>query len=281
VNAVGVAAALALAGCRGPEASKVVRITGIPDENPTELLRKYEPMVDYLRGRLGRDVEYVPVTDYGAAVQALSAGHVDFAWLGGFAHVQCRVMAEGVPLAMRDIDREFRTVFIAHEGSGIAKLEDLKGKKFAFGAKASTSGHLMPRHHLASAGIVPERDFDGEPVYTGAHDATVALVSSGRVHAGALNFEVWERVRVEGRLDLAKVSVFWTTPPYVDYVWTSRRNVDPELRDRFARAFLDLDASNPAHQRVLALQGAKRFVAASPEDFAVLEAIARSTGLLK
>src|SRR5436190_5594827 len=64
--------------------TKIIRVTGIPDENPTELQRKYQPMVDYLKAQLGTDVQYVPVTDYGAAVQALSAGKIDFAWLGGF-----------------------------------------------------------------------------------------------------------------------------------------------------------------------------------------------------
>jgi phosphonate transport system substrate-binding protein len=67
-------------------AQDVVRISGIPDENPTELQRKYQPMVDYLEKKLGKKVVYVPVIDYGAVVSALSAGKIDFAWLGGFTH---------------------------------------------------------------------------------------------------------------------------------------------------------------------------------------------------
>ena len=261
--------------------TELVRVTGIPDENPTELQRKYEPMVKYLEAKLGTRVEYVPVTDYGAAVQALSAGQVDFAWLGGFTHVQARVLSGAVPLCMRDIDREFKSVFIAHTGSGIESPADIKGKTFAFGSKSSTSGHLMPRHFLIDQfHIDPDKDLDGSPVYSGAHDATVAMVQSGKVQSGALNIEVWDRMLAEKKVDTSQVSVIWTTPPYVDYVWTARKEVAPDRREKFKQAFLALDGTVPEHAAVLKLQGAKKFVPADPSDFDVLETIARGVGLL-
>lgn len=268
-------------GSGGATTTKTIRVSGIPDENPTELQRKYQPMVDYLEKKLGAKVEYIPVTDYGAAVQGLSAGKLDFVWLGGFSHVQARVMDGAIPLAMRDIDREFKSVFIAAADSGIATPADIKGKSFAFGSKGSTSGHLMPRHFLQTEfKIDPEKDFKGEPVYAGAHDATAKMVESGKVQAGALNMEVWDRMIADKKIDAAKVKVIWTTPPYVDYVWTARKDVDPALRDAFAKAFLDLDASKPEDAVVLKLQGAKKFVPAAPSDFDAIEQVGRSTGLL-
>jgi phosphonate transport system substrate-binding protein len=261
---------------------KVIRVTGIPTENPTELQRKYEPMVKYLEEKLGTKVEYTPVIDYGAAVQALSAGKVDFAWLGGFTHVQARVMAGAVPLVQRDIDREFKSAFIAGMDSGINSPADLKGKSFAFGSKSSTSGHLMPRHFLISEHQVdPENDFAGKPVFSDAHDATVKIVESGKVQAGALDIQVWERMTREGKVDASKVKLIWTTPPYVDYVWTARKEIPQELRDKFRDAFLELDAGNPDHQPILHIQGAARFVPASPADFDTIEEVARKVGLLK
>lgn len=266
----------------GQGRSAVVRVTGIPDENPTELARKNARMIEYLEGKLGSRVEYVPVTDYGAAVQALAAGKVDFAWLGGFTHVQARVMAGAIPLCMRDIDREFKTVFIASRGSGITSPADLKGKTFAFGSKSSTSGHLMPRHFLVSQfQIDPDRDLNGSPVYSGAHDATVKMVESGKVEAGALNTEVWQRMVRDKQVDPAAVVVIWTTPPYVDYVWTAGKDVPAARREAFRRAFLELDASKPEQAAVLALQGAAKFVPAQPADFDSIEQVARSVGLLK
>lgn len=260
----------------------VIRLSGIPDENPTELARKYQPMVDHLQKHLGVKVQYVPVIDYGAAVSALAAGKIDFAWLGGFTFVQAKVMAGAQPVVMRDIDRQFKSVFIASTGSGITKPEEMKGKSFAFGSKSSTSGHLFPRHFLLTTyHIDPEKDFAGQPVYSGAHDATVKMVESGKVQGGALNIEVWNRMSEANRFDKSKVKAVWTTPEYVDYVWTARKDLPPELVQKFAAAFLSLDANRAADKQVLEIQGAQKFVKADPKDFDVIEQIGRSTGLLK
>jgi phosphonate transport system substrate-binding protein len=261
---------------------EVVRLTGIPDENPTLLVRRNEPLVNYLSEELGAQVEFAAVTDYGAAVQALSSGQVDFAWLGGFTFVQARRLAGAVPLVMREIDRKFQSVFIASVESEITKPADLVGRTFAFGSKSSTSGHLMPRHFLESVhGIDPDTDFDGRPIYTGAHDATAKAVESGRVDAGALNILVWRRMLDEGKLDPTAIRVIWLTPPYVDYVWAARPGVPERRQRRFAKAFLSLDASKVSDGEVLALQDAEGFVLAREDDFDAIERVGLSTGLLR
>jgi phosphonate transport system substrate-binding protein len=260
----------------------VIRVTGIPDENPTELQRKNMPLVAYLSDELGTEVTYVPVTDYGAAVQALAAGKIDFAWLGGFTHVQARTMAGAVPLTMRVIDRDFKTVFIANAQSGVEKVEDIRGKTMSFGSKSSTSGHLMPRHFMKTQFSIDAKvDLEGKPVFSGAHDATAKIVESGKVAAGALNKQVWDRMVTEKQIDTSKVKLIWTTPGYVDYVWTAGKEVDAVLQDKFKQAFLKLDGTNVKHQAVLALQGAAKFVSAVPSDFDAIESVARETGLLK
>lgn len=269
-------------GATPAHAEDVIRVSGIPDENPTELSRKYQPMVDMLQKQLGVKVVYVPVIDYGAAVSALAAGKVDFAWLGGFTHVQAKVLAGAKPVVMRDIDREFHSVFIANSASGINKPEDMRGKSFAFGAKSSTSGHLFPRYFLSTQfKIDADKDFAGAPIYSGAHDATVKMVESGKVQSGALNIEVWQRLVAGDKFDKSKVKAIWTTPAFVDYVWAARKDLPPATVQKFAQAFLSLDASKPEDKAVLDLQGAKKFVPANAEDFAVIEQVGRSTGLLK
>ncbi len=264
------------------ETFKTIRVTGIPDENPTKLAREYQPMVDLLEANLGVSVTYVPVTDYGAAVQALAAGKVDFAWLGGFTHVQSRSMADVVPLVMRDIDRKFHSVFIASKESSIADVSGIKGSTFAFGSKSSTSGHLMPRHFMHKTfGLDANTDLNGAPVFSGAHDATVKMVESGKVDAGALNKQVWDRLLAEGKVDTDKVSVIWETPPYVDYVWTARAAVPKDIRTKFSETFLTLDAANASHRAVLERVGATKYVVAAASDFDAIESVARETGLLK
>ena len=261
---------------------RTIYVSAIPDENPTELIRKYQPLVQHLEKALGTKVKYVPVTDYGAAVSALAAGKVDFAWLGAFTHVQARHQTKVVPLCMRQIDRQFKSVIIKSNAAGISEVPQIKGKKFAFGSKSSTSGHLMPRYFLTSSfGIDVDNDFNGPPMFSGSHDATVKMVESGRVAAGAVNALVWQRMQADKQVDPNKVAVLWTTPAYVDYVWTARLAIDEALRQKFLHAFIDLNLADPNDAAVLKLQDAKKFVAASPSDFDAVEKIALSTGLLK
>ncbi len=181
---------------------------------------------------------------------------------------------------LREEDAEFKSVFIANPGSAIKSLADLRGKTFAFGSVGSTSGHLMPRYFILQAGLNPERDFK-QVAYSGAHDATALWVESGKVEAGALNFLVWDKLVQNKKTDLTKVNVFYTTPPYVDYVWTVRGDLDKGIQERITAAFLKLDYHNPEHRKLLDLHHTKKYIKANDADWKGTEEAAVAAGLLK
>ncbi len=264
-----------------PSSAQSLKVSAIPDESPTELLRKFQPLGQYLEEKIGMKVDFVPVTDYAAVVEGLAAKKLDMAWLGGFTFVQARLRAgNAIPIVQRAEDEKFLSRFITSTSSGIGKLEDLKGKTFAFGSASSTSGHLMPRYFLLRAGIDPDKDMK-RVAFSGAHDATAAFVESGRVDAGVLNASVWDKLVEAEKVDVAKVKVFATTPPYYDYNWTVRGDLDPALVKKLTDAFLALDPQNPAHRNLLGLQRASRFIPTRPENYKGIEQAARSAGLLK
>jgi phosphonate transport system substrate-binding protein len=260
----------------------VLKVTAIPDESPTELARKFAPLGAYLESKLGLKVEWTPVTDYPAAVETLVNRKIDLAWFGGFTFVQAHLRSGGrmVPLVQREEDERFRSVFITDAKSGITKLDDLKGRTLSFGSASSTSGHLMPRSFLLAARIDPDTDLK-RVSFSGAHDATIAAVASGKVDAGALNISVWEKFVSEKKVDTAQVKVFFTTPPYYDYNWTVHADMPAALRDKIAQAFLALDANSAQGKEILALQKATRFVPTRPENYAGIRAAAENAGLLK
>lgn len=274
--------ACALVGLTVPVgAQQVFKITAIPDESPTELARKAAPLVAYLSQKLGTPVEFTPVSDYAAAVEALANKQVDMAWFGGFTFVQAKVRSAGkaVPLVQREEDTQFKSVFITAQ-PGIQALADLKGKTLSFGSASSTSGHLMPRHFLLQAKLNPEVDFK-RVAFSGAHDATIAAVAAGKVDAGALNISVWDKFVAENKVDTRKVRVFHTTPAYFDYNWTVHADMPQALKDKITKAFVDLNSSTPEGQSILALQRASRFVPTQASNYQGIEAAARSAGLLK
>ena len=262
------------------QAQTVFRVTAIPDESPSELARKAAPLVAYLETQLGVKVQFVPVTDYAAAVESLVNKRVDLAWFGGFTFVQANIRSGGkiVPLVQREEDTQFKSVFITSDPS-INSMTDLKGKDVSFGSQSSTSGHLMPRSALLRANINPEKDFK-RVAFSGAHDATIAAVASGKVQAGALNIQVWERFVAEKKVDLSKVRVFYTTAPFFDYNWSVHTEMPAAMREKIKQAFLSLSKSTVEGKEILELQRASRFVTTQADNYKEIEEAARSAQLL-
>ena len=280
-NTLALAAGIALSvSAVFAQAADVLKVSAIPDEAPTELLRKFKPLGAYLEQELGMKVEFVPVADYAAVVEALAADRIDMAWLGGFTFVQAHLKTgNAVPLVQREQDAEFTSKFITSDPA-VTSLQDLKGKTFAFGSVSSTSGSLMPRYFMRQDGIKPE-DFFSRVAYSGAHDATAAWVQAGKADAGVLNASVWQKLVDGGKVDTDKVKVFATTPTYYDYNWTVRGNLDADLQAKIKSAFLALDPAKPEQKAILDLQAASRFIETKPENYEGIEEAARAAGLLK
>ena len=290
----GVALAATMSSCSSapPSADQVLRIGAIPDQNPEKLNRLYGSLSDELSDSLNVAVRYVPVSNYAAAVSAFRSGSLDLVWFGGLTGVQARLQTPGaMVLAQRDIDAKFTSVFIANGASGLRpitsadQLVQLKGRRLAFGSESSTSGRLMPQYFLGENGVTMADLAGGAPGFSGSHDATIAVVESGAYEVGALNEQVWRSNVDESRVDTDKVAVIWRTPPYVDYHWVAR----PDLDARFGKGFTDRVQSSllsltPATERgalVLELFGAKRFIPAQNEAYAKIEAVGRQLGKIR
>ena len=222
------------------------------------------------------------MTDYPAAVEALVNKQVDLVWFGGFTHVQAQLRSGGkiIPIAQREEDTQFRSVFIAQTNSGIKTLNDLKGKAVSFGSQISTSGHLMPRSFLLQAKINPEKDFK-RVAYSGAHDATIASVVSGRVDAAALDITVWRKFVADKKVDTSKVDVFFTTPPFYNYNWSVHADMPAAQRERVTKALLDIGMDTAEGKEILTLNRATKYIPTRAENYKGLEEAGRSADLIK
>jgi phosphonate transport system substrate-binding protein len=270
--------ALCLAGC-GTKPAQPLRVSMIPTTDPSKALRDMQPLTEYLSKRTGAKVEMTIPTNYAAVVEALVNDQVDVAHLGGFTYVQARQRAGVLPLAQRERDRNFHSFFVTQASSTIQTLTDLNGRSLAFGDVNSTSGHLMPEYFLREAKVDPE--LIRKAIYTGGHDATLLAVANGKVDAGALDETVFQRLTSTGKVDPAKVRVFYTTPPFVDYVWVARKGIDPKVGDAVKQAFLALDPGDPQQKQILDALSATRYLVAEDQSYEKLRAAARQAGLLK
>lgn len=259
--------------------SAVLRLSMIPTTDPGKILRESQPLVAYLENETGEKVELTVPTNYAAVVEAIANDQVDIAYLGGFTFVQAQARAGVIPLVQRERDRNFHSVFITQPGSGIESLADLKGHTFAFGDVNSTSGHLMPEYFMREGKVDPE--VIAKALYSGGHDATALAVANKKVDAGALDEAVFEKMTKDGKLDPTKVKVFYTTPPFFDYVWAARKSLDPQLAEKFSSAFLKLSAGDASQKTILELLGATKYERANNSDYDRLRQAAHDAGLMK
>ena len=289
---------LVLVGCGSsspssgdPSAAGTLTVGAIPDQDPEKLQRLYGSVADYLGRALGVPVTYRPVTDYAAAVSLFRTGDLQLVWFGGLTGAQARQQTPGaVPLVQRDIDGSFHSLFLAHRGSGLAPARDvaglaeLRGRRFTYGSQSSTSGYLMPAYFLSQAGTDPQHGFAGEPGFSGSHDRTIDLVTSGTYEAGVVNEQVWKSRLAAGTVDLDQVEVLFRTPAFADYHWvlgpTAADRFGPDFPARVARAFEDLDPARPGDAEVLSLFGARRFVPTTAASYRQIEQVGRQLGLL-
>ncbi|SDE52325.1 phosphonate transport system substrate-binding protein [Paracoccus isoporae] len=277
-------AAFLMAGLSSAQA-ETLYFSAIPDEDDTALKARFDKVAAYLADELGVDVAFVPVKSYAASVTAFRNDQIQLAWFGGLTGVQARMVSPGATAIAQGVeDREFVTYFIANAETGLTGSDtfpmEMAGHSFTFGAKTSTSGRLMPEYHIREAtGQAPDAFFS-RVGFSGDHSQTLRLVSTGAYEIGALNFSVYDKAADEALPEVETARIIWKTPPYPDYNWTIRGDVDARFGDGFTDRVQDalIGMDDPD---LLASFPRSGFIPADNDDYAPIEAVGKELGLLE
>lgn len=278
-------AAIVLASCGGgsgggdsASGDKPLQVGLIPNENPKEVEAQYQPLEDYLKKELGREVELSVPTTYNAVVEAMVSGKLDLAYFGGLTYVQARQRADVHPLFTEVNPRtgttKYRSVIIVPADSDVEKVEDLEGEDFAFGSVSSTSGSLYPSIMLDAAGIDYRKDL-GEVIYTGGHDTTAQAVANGRVAAGGLEDRILYNLQDEGIIEKDAVKVIEESEPIEGYPWVVRDALSNKDEQALTDAFLGIE-----DPKLLDLLRAEDYEKVKASDYDYVEKQARKLDLI-
>ncbi len=279
------AAVLALTMSAVAQTKPTFVFTAIPDQDETRLVEKFTRVAQYLEGKLGLPVKYVPVKSYPAAVTAFINNDVQLAWFGGFTGVQARKGAAGSEaIAQGAQDVNFKSLFIANAKIGLQPTAEfpkqIAGKSFSFGSRASTSGRVMPEFFIrrAFAGKAPDEVFS-RVGFSGDHSRTIQLVQSGAYEVGVVDYTVFDLDHKAGKFDPDRITVLWETPTYPDYQWTIRGDVDQTFgggfKDRVRASLLEIDDAT-----ILGYFARSKFIPAKNSDYQPIEDVAKATDLL-
>jgi len=265
--------------------TQVFTFTAIPDEDESRLVERFSKIATYLEEKLGREVRYLPVKSYAAAITAFRNKQVQLAWFGGLSGVQARIQVPGSQaLAQGFEDQFFKTYIIAHHSTGLKPSKafpvGIKDFTFTFGSKGSTSGRLMPEYYIRKHyGKAPDKLFP-RVGFSGDHSMTIAQVQAGAYQVGAVNYLVWETELAAGKIDPKKLNVIWEIPNYPDYQWTIRGDVDKDYGEGFTQQ-VRAALLNMSDVELLAAFPRKSFVPADNSDYEAIEKTARAIGLIQ
>lgn len=269
-----------LTGCGGDDDSgspeSTLKVALLPDESPATIIRKNEPLKNYLELVLRRNVELIVTTDYSSMIEAMRRGQIDVGYFGPLSYVLLKQrMPAATPFAAK-IERgspTYRSLLITAADSGIERIEDLKGKIVAFGDPASTSSHLIPRTlMLKRGGLRAGQDY--KPVFVGAHDAVALNVQNGNAQAGGLSKPLFESLCEQGTINRQKIKILAESDPCPNYPWVFRSNLEPELRSEISRAFFDLKK-----REVLEPLKAEGFAPVADGDYDVVREMVKTLGI--
>ena len=219
---------------------KVLKVALLPDENASTVIKNNKPLEEYLEKAIGKEIELVVTTDYSSMIEAMRHGRLDLAYFGPLSYVLARQKSDIEPFAALKSKGSvtYQSVLIGNIAAGIVKSEDAKGKNVAFGDKASTSGHLIPKSVLAEKGMLAGKDYQEH--FVGNHDAVAVAVQNGHAQVGGMSRPIFESLIERKIIDPAKVRVLEYSKPFPQYPWTMRADLRPELKEKIKMAFYGL-----------------------------------------
>jgi len=250
-------------------------------ENERDAIARQQPFQDYIQRTLGVPLRVFRATDYAGVVEAMRSSNIEFARIGPANYALARrVMGERIIPFARDIDNEgatgYHSVAFVRADSPARRIEDLRGKSFAFADPNSASGFAVPAFYMRRQGFDPNTFF-GRTGFSGSHEQSVIAVLNG-TYDGAVTF--WsneqrnniQRMEEKGMIQPGTTRIIWTSPQIPNSPWVMRADLPEGLRRDWAAAIFAMPERDPEAFRV-ASSGARGVVVTVHEDFRDMIAI--------
>lgn len=256
----------------------------VPSLDTQKLIKSGEVMARLLEKESGLKYKIEVPVSYTAVVTAMGAGKVDIGWLSPIPYVIAHDMygTEVILTSVRDKSTKYWSFIIARTDSDINKLEDLKGKKFAYGDPMSTSGTIYPKNLIRTSGHDPEKFFS-EVIYAGAHDKVAMAVYNKQVDAGAIYGGVVSdaRLKVKSMIPdiLEKTKVVARSIEIPNDTVSVRKGLPEDIVRRVKEGLLKVAESDEGREAVMTVYGIDGFVEASDSDYDSVRKVAKEESI--
>jgi len=210
----------------------------IPQGNAVFMVKKWQPLADYLAKELQMPVETVFRSSYREITEAFANGELDLCLTGALMYVHTRESADIRPLVRRKIlgSSSYHSIIIVRKDSGLQRFSDLKGKSFAFADKESTTGYLLPIAMMRETGIQDAESYFSKVIYAGNPDSVLLSVYTGNIDGAAIPSTRWQPENP----NIEELRIIWKSGPTFLGPFSVRSGLDQELTYRLKKAFLKI-----------------------------------------
>lgn len=208
---------IAPAGAISNDNMQPLRIGMLPTQRFEEQQRMIKPLEEYLEKSLETEINFLVASDYKQVVKWLVDGKIDMAYVAGVSYLEALEGGAEIEPLVAPINKYtgrpwYRAAIVVRVNSNIKTLHQLKGKRFAFVNKSSTSGYLMPFNALNKLGIHPEEEFR-KIIYSGTHAKALQALQNNNVDAVATNLPYYLKQQKSGKFKPEEFRVIWESPP--------------------------------------------------------------------
>ena len=261
-----------------------IKMALVPSLDTKKLIASGEKLAVLLEKETGLKFKIDVPTSYTAVISAMGAGTVDVGWLSPLpyviAHDQYDV--DVILTTVRNNSTKYWSFIIARTDTGINKLTDLKGKRFAYGDPVSTSGSIYPKHLIRANGYDPD-SFFSNVIYAGAHDKVVMAVYNKQVDGGAIYGGVVSDARekvVDTIKDvMKKTHVVAKSITIPNDTVSVRKGLPADIVIKIKDGLLKIAKSDEGRISVMSLYGIDGFVPAKDSDYDSVRKVAEAENI--
>jgi len=176
----------------------------VPADGGTEegTISDFKPIFNAISLATNYSFNIIVGQSYSAVVEGICSGLADFAWFGPVTYLQAKDKGCVELLAVevrKGSSVYYSGIFTNNNNLSINNLNDLYGKKVAFGDINSTSSFVFPMAMLVESGINPIKDLSKSQL-TGSHANSLKALQAGIVDAAAASFNSYEKAVRQGSI---------------------------------------------------------------------------------
>ena len=264
-----------------PSADRYLRVAVGAMISPKETTVYYRQILDYISSHIGKESELIQRKTYDEINELFGKGEIDLAFIcsGPYANSKDKYGFELLATPQVKGSHFYHSYLIVNKNSPFHRLEDLRGRIFAFTDPDSNTGKLVPTYWLAQAGE-NLGTFFGKTIYTYSHDNSIMAVAKGLVDGAAIDGLIWEYYDYKNSSLTSQTRIIRKSEPYGIPPIVAHRDADPELKDRI-RQFLFSMHEDPEGQRILAELMIDRFIAPREQWYENIRKMKQNLALLR